>query len=346
MTSVLLSLPDLYNSYKNWVSKNPQNASEYETASKWLSYFIAGRINNSHVMSELVYCVSNLLVLFNDQIIRECHQHTKSSSSQKLKVWLTIIEYSEVFCELSAQKLWGNRGRWLIITAIQIFKCIARLQLIYKHKETIIVTPSITPLERDNISQNNTKSLLDLEQNGLNSASFTLKRSGRVVRKVESSPPLPLRNWKPLEPPLLMSNTENDQTVEKALTGKQLLAETLYVIKPIAHLCSVGCFGANTWKPWILSIAMDLTSLQLYKSIQKKSLDALTRKQRLQLSRRMVVLVLYLIRSPVYEKYTGNKLHALLLSLSKNLPLARIICQPLSQYLPFWQSNYFYMWST
>lgn len=141
MSSLLLSLPELFNSYKSWVSKNPQIASDYESTTKWISYFLAGkpncnfsckvyynaqiilgRINNSHIVSELVYCLSNLLVLFNDGVIKQSMQLKSEATVEKIKVWLAIVEYSEVFCELSVQKLWGNTGKWTLIVAIQVFK--------------------------------------------------------------------------------------------------------------------------------------------------------------------------------------------------------------------------------
>lgn len=37
-----LSLRGLLESYKKWVSANPQKTSEFESAAKWISYFIAG----------------------------------------------------------------------------------------------------------------------------------------------------------------------------------------------------------------------------------------------------------------------------------------------------------------
>lgn len=92
------------------------------TLSNTLTIYFPGRINNSHVVSELVYALSNLLVLFNDRIINHVRQIELPSSGDRLKLWLTAIEYCEVFCELTAKKLWGNRGKWLIIVAIQVFK--------------------------------------------------------------------------------------------------------------------------------------------------------------------------------------------------------------------------------
>lgn len=141
MSSVLLSLPELFNSYKTWVSKNPSSLGDWEQSAKWISYivagikyifaiiienhsyvYISGRINNSHVVSELVYCLSNLLVLLNDTIIKKAGKFDISDSVEKIKLWLTVIEYSEVFFELSANKLWGSTGKWLVIVSIQTIK--------------------------------------------------------------------------------------------------------------------------------------------------------------------------------------------------------------------------------
>lgn len=84
--------------------------------------FCIGRINTSNVLSELVYSLSNLLILFNDHIIRNTRRMKSVGSGEKLKTWLTVLDYSEVFIEVSARRLWGEKGKWFIITVLQIFK--------------------------------------------------------------------------------------------------------------------------------------------------------------------------------------------------------------------------------
>ncbi|CAG9819775.1 unnamed protein product [Phaedon cochleariae] len=345
MSSLLLSLPELFKSYQAWVRKNPQSLGDWENSAKWISYFIAGRINNSHVVSELVYCLSNLLVFFNDQIIKNTHHIHSRGTVEKIKLWLTVIEYSEVFCELSASKLWGATGKWMIIICIQVFKCISRLFLVFHYKEPIIQSPPIPVLDRKNV--NNTESNNPVNGNApeqFESVSFTLKQSGRVVRKVDSSPPIAMRNWKPLEKSPSFS-CENNQSIDQAIAKRQLIAETVYIAKPIVHLASSAFFGTNTWKPWLIALAMDMTSMELYRSCKVKNITSLSTQQRMQISRRTLVLILYLLRSPVYERYSKDRVNTLLLALSK-IPLASMICTPLAQYLPFWQSTYFYMWSS
>ena len=43
-------------------------------------------------------------------------------TGDKLKTWLTIVEYSEVFIEISAKRLWGDKGKWIIVVILQLFK--------------------------------------------------------------------------------------------------------------------------------------------------------------------------------------------------------------------------------
>lgn len=131
--------------------------------------------------------------------------------------------------------------------------------LIYRHKESIIQNPPIPVLDRNNIkSTSNCTTIGDIARSQFDSSSFTLKTSGRVVRKIEASPPIALRTWKPL-PKSQNISFENRQVIEDVLTGRKLISETIYVTKPLIHLASMACFGTNTWKPWLISLTLDLT---------------------------------------------------------------------------------------
>lgn len=75
--------------------------------------------------------MSNFMMLFNDQIILSTAKNTASNngkgkksifSPENIKRFLTMVDYIEVFIEVSATKLWGTRGRWIVIVLLQSIK--------------------------------------------------------------------------------------------------------------------------------------------------------------------------------------------------------------------------------
>lgn len=304
-------------------------------------------MNSSTIVSELIYTLSNLLVLFNDRIIEKSKSTFISNdrSKYKLKILLTTLEYSEVFIELSAKKVWGERGRWFFITIVQLVKCIGRFILKFYHREAIIQNPPVVALDRKNIDKmlaeaSAAESVPEMFDTANSTFTFKLKRSGRVVRKVEGAPPVYLRSWKALDPDAIQQEipTSVPIVMHKGVTS----AEVLYILKPIIHLTSAGIFGLNSWKSYSVALFIDLASLNLY----KKNIRSLSPKQRLELSRRTIQLLLYLMRTPFYEKFTEKKLNSFINAIACTIPFSSTICQPLLDYIPQWQQTYFYMWST
>ncbi|XP_071452657.1 peroxisomal membrane protein PEX16 [Hetaerina americana] len=340
MSSVVNSITDFYCAYKEWVSANPQKSADFETTAKWVSYFIAGRINNSSIVSELVYTLSNLLVLFNDRIIFNARRVGGHVPGEKLKIFLTVLEYTEVFIEISAKKLWGDKGKWALIVIVQLVKCISKLLLFFHYKEKITTAPSVPPLHRTEFVQ---KQVSELSRSIASTSAFSLK-SGRVIRTVSSAPPLNARSW---SPPLLPPNNNVEQfrqaTSNIPMPTSVKVAEVMYLMKPLCYLGALFAYKDKPWRPWLLSLGLDLMSLKLNHSVRPSSMSPEEQKE---LSRRSIALVLYLLRSPYYEKVSAKPLHAVLNAMSNNLPLVGHICRPLIHYLPEWQRTYFYMWST
>jgi peroxin-16 len=89
--------------------------------------------------------------------------------------------------------------------------------------------------------------------NSYKSVTFTLKRSGRVIRKVDGAPPLYARNFKDTLD-VDEVKRQNNPKAGKTITS----AETLYILKPLLHLGGARLFGYKSWKSYSLALGIDL----------------------------------------------------------------------------------------
>lgn len=323
-----LSVNELLAAYKRWVISNPNLVTDVEVVATCSSYFVAGKINKSPIVSELVYSVSKLLSMFNDRLIREAYGNEIQyyGLREQIKLCLTVIHYIEVFVELVVKRRWGTRGKWTVATLLQLFKCSSALILLYRYKEVPVAHPPIAALQRRKFTEGKDT---DDDSNGF----FTLRRSGRVMRRVDGAPPIALRDWQPVR-----VKDEISPRIVKDL----LYAETIHILKPLIHLVAMRVFGTMAWKQWLVALGLDVASLKLFNRHMKK----LSYEQRLEISRRKLGLVLYMLRSPMYTVYSENVIQSTLNSTAKKLPIMSFLCSPIIQYLSHWQDIYFYMWAS
>ena len=102
--------------------------------------------------------------------------------------------------------------------------------LLFKQSGSMLVHPLVPALDRTLLTSTVAENLQVPPQDSAPVFTFTLKRSGRVIRKVEGAPPSFARDWS------LPSNAGNTSSSLPKLEGNRKVAELLHVCQPVAHL--------------------------------------------------------------------------------------------------------------
>lgn len=324
---------DMIDRYRTWVLANPNLVGDAEAVLKWCSYLVAGYVKNSVLLSEFLFSASHLVTFLNDRILSKKLDTLQPKEYSWIEYVLSVVEAAEVFLELAGLKFGGPAGRWAVIVALQVLKTSLRLVLLLRDQKTMLLSPSIPGLDRSRLLSVKSSGAKKTHQEGF---TFTLKKSGRVIRKIDGAPPAIQRDWKaPVSGPAGVSETHLNP-----LNRRRLVAEVVYVVRPLLHLMAMGQWGEKSWKPFLLSVCLDS-----YSQGSHETAAGLTEAEQQELVRRRFSLLNYLLRSPLYDQKSKAVIVWLLKFLRQNLPVGGSLAGALLHYLPHYQQVYFYTWS-
>ncbi|KAL3158298.1 hypothetical protein ABBQ38_010542 [Trebouxia sp. C0009 RCD-2024] len=155
---------------------------------------------------------------------------------------------------------------------------------------------------------------------------------------------------------------------QQALASRLIRAgELAYICRPLAYVIALRMYGRQSWKPWLLSLFVDVASSHLSSSGAKVaqrhidadgvkpglstsgsmlllySLDAFrwTPVEQRELTRRKLLIMYYLIRSPCFDQYTKGLVDASL-SIMRPVPLFGALANKAGEILYGIQQYYTY----
>lgn len=274
----------------------------------------------------------------------------KKYSSESLLKLLAALEYTEAILEITAQKIFGEKIKWLIIFLNHLVKCVIRLQLLTVHKFGAQTIPSLFSLKSLLGVNDSTKKGDKLIVSKNPKSTFKLRHSGRVVRSINNAPSnLDSRDW--IVPgndvQKIDSNNnyieENDSEENFDLTQdkQRYLSEVLYIMRPICHLSALAIFDARSWKQFLVPLFIDTLSLFLMNGTKN-----LSKNQRKEMRRRAFLLLHYFIRSPLYDKFSSTIITIALSQVEQRISGSQHIIGPLRNYIPQWRAVYNYCWTS
>ncbi|KAJ1937361.1 hypothetical protein FBU59_004773, partial [Linderina macrospora] len=329
-----------------------------------------GRFADAEIASEAIYTLLSFVGIYHDGLLGKAaksgllvgkdgkqisidvtpfnrYQGKLSRSSDLyriLSLLLSSLQFSEKLIEMAVVKRCGEKMRWKVVSWIEIIKAVARLSLLHLSGRRM-VTGTVVP-ER----------LVDPASLGSARAAATAvpvaedsqwkgERSGLKFKSVRG----------------ILSQTEGNADLGGFVTAEArepekvapalslirkygpmgLAGELLFILRPIIYVLSLRKMGGRDWRPWALSLVIELASRQLIRTDLRPASATERTVEKDELSRRKWLFLYYLLRSPFFNRFTESRLTGVA-EWCNNKPLLSLLGALIQDYQPLWQNYYFY----
>jgi len=102
---------------------------------------------------------------------------------------------------------------------------------------------------------------------------------------------------------------------EKGVTaGPFILGEVLLILRPLVYALFIRRYGLGAWKPWLVSLAVDLAGTTIISRLASPGLTgsgrgySLSNAEKEEIKRRRLLWAFYVMRDPFFSKYTRHRL--------------------------------------
>ncbi|KAI9283560.1 peroxisome membrane protein [Umbelopsis sp. AD052] len=314
-----------------------KQAPRIETVESWLrqlSLVIPGRFEDSDFVSQILVAVLNLISLYHDSLLwkvvarhaavitlpsslfnRYTRHWYRDPKFKRIALTLTLVSYCEVVAEMWIKKKYSEKTRWRFVVWVEALKAVCRYQLFKVSGGRMLLHPSHPQRDID-------PSTLELAED---SSDFDPRTGGVHYHSKEDK-----QQW-----------DHPDQLV-LPLQGLAKFGEIAWIVRPLVYVLAVRKFGSQSWKAWIMSLVVDLTSRGLMHSAFSSRKDGqMTPLEADEYGRRAYLLLYYLLRGPFYEHFTKPRIEAFC-DATETRPVASILAGAIRDYQPLWEDVFFY----
>ncbi|XP_009420800.2 peroxisome biogenesis protein 16 [Musa acuminata AAA Group] len=361
--------------YKLWVRRNSEFVHSLESLANGITWLLPERFSNSEIGSEAVYALLGIISTVNQHIIdttpTRMRPHGFGKSTFPSSLCVSALKDVETVVEVAAQQFAGEERKWNYLTVTEAVKAFVRLTAFRDSGYKMLLQGG----ELVNMDERLEVSGVYHARNGDSGVSGGYNRPehihgyhGSIPRSLEgraisalsrfgenakmASNPMWLNKLCPSSeatPALLFQKpTFSTLWFQKGLSGRLFLTgEVLSVLRPLVYVLFIRRYGIRSWKPWLISLAMDLAGMNLLShstTWHRRSNDKfyqLSTYEKDELRRRKLVWALYIMRDPFFSQYTKHHLEKTDRYLSR-IPLVGFLTAKLVELIVGAQTRYTY----
>ncbi|KAJ2455263.1 hypothetical protein EV183_000998 [Coemansia sp. RSA 2336] len=356
--------------YARFVVSNAAQVNSIENGLRTLTYILPGRFADAELASEAIYTLLSFVGIYHDGLLSKAassgllvdkegqplkldvspfnRYHGDLSRNRKLyrvlSLLLSSLQFSEKLVEMVVAKKFSEKLRWRVVSWIEIVKCVLRLNLLHLSGRRM-VTGAVIPerlvdpasLGTPNPALQTATKQDDLWTGERSKLNFTSVRE--ILQKSEGNADLgsfltgEVRDAEDIAPA---------QSLIRPFRALGLAGELLFILRPIIYVLGIRKLGKRDWRPWALSLLIELVSRQMVRTDLHAGKDAEEHTlEREELSRRKWLFLYYLLRSPFYDRFTESRLSGIAEWCNRK-PLLSLLGSLIQDYQPLWQQYYFY----
>ncbi|KAJ1835533.1 hypothetical protein LPJ63_001013 [Coemansia sp. RSA 2711] len=356
--------------YASFVVNNAAQVNSIENGLRTLTYILPGRFADAELASEAIYTLLSFVGVYHDGLLSKAAKsgllvdkqgqpvkidstpfnryHGRLSRGSDVyriaSLLLSGLQFSEKLVEMVVAKKFGDKLRWKVVSLIEIIKIVLRLNLLQlsgRRMVTGAVVPErlVDPAALGSVSRTAQAVDSDVLWRGERSG-LSFKSVKEILQNTEGNADLGS---------FITSEARDAESVAPAealirpFNSLGLAGELLFILRPLIYVLGIRKLGRGDWRPWALSLLIELASRQMIRTDLHSGKDDVPEHtlEKEELSRRKWLFLYYLLRSPFFDRFTESRLTRLA-EWCNNKPLLSLLGSLIQDYQPLWQQYYFY----